>query len=137
MVWTDLIMKCAQKGHEVMVSQQKTRQECFELCTDAQYDAYMCIDPSAVFKSEDVFALFESPHDTTGVVMMSADLMHLTCGKLMDNLIHEKTEYFQSDRIEPSFLLLRQIPEGWNYVDPLPGHVDTRIRIGNEVTIVV
>jgi hypothetical protein len=136
MVWTDLIMKCAQKGHEVMVSQQKTRPECFELCKDATYDAYMCINPEAVFKTEDVFALFESPHDTTGVVMMSPDLMNLTCGKLMENLIHEK-EYAPAEKIEPSFVLLRTIPEGWNYLDPLPGHIDTRIRVGNEVTIVV
>lgn len=98
----------------------------------------MCIDPEAVFKPDDIFSLLESPHDTTGVLMMSSDLMHLTCGKLMENMIHESgNEYMKVDRIEPSFLLLRQIPEGWNFTDPLPGHVDTRLRVGNEVTVVV
>jgi hypothetical protein len=136
MVWTDLVLKCAQKGHEVMVSQRKTRPECFDGCKDNTYDAYLCIDPEAVFKTEDVFTLFESPHDVTGVMMMSPDLMTLTCGKLMESLIHEK-EYVSADRIDPSFVLLRTIPEGWNFTDPIAGFIDVRIRVGNEVTIVV
>ena len=136
MVWTDLIMKCAQKGHEVMVSQRKTRPECFDMCKDMTYDAYMCIDADAVFKPEDIFNLFESPHDVTGAIMMTPDLMMLTCGRPADTVIHEK-DYFQADKIEPSFLLIRQIPEGWNFMDPIAGHIDSRIRVGHEVTIVV
>ena len=137
MTWTDLVMKCAQRGHQIMVSQQKTRAECFKGCPE-DFDAYMCIDPEAVFKPEDVFRLLESPHDTTGVIMMSDSLNELTCGRTMESMIHEHdNEYFQVERLEPSFVLLHKIPEGWNYVDPIPAHVDTKVRVGNRVTVVV
>jgi hypothetical protein len=137
MTWTDLIMKCAQRGHQVMVSQQATRAECFKTCTE-EFDAYMCIDPEAVFKPEDVLQLLESPHDATGVIMMSDSLNELTCGRTMESMIHEhENRYFEVEKLQPSFVLLQKIPEGWNYVDPIPAHIDTKIRVGNRVTVVV
>lgn len=137
MVWTDLVLKCAQRGHQVMVSQRPTRPECFESCKDEAFDVYMCIDPEAVFKVEDVFQLLESPHDTTGVMMMSTDFQTLTCGKTLEYATRQTEQYIESAGIEPSFLLMRTIPEGWNFLDPVSGHVDTKIRIGNRVTVVV
>lgn len=137
MTWTDLVLKTAQRGHQVMVSQQKTRAECFKSCTGT-YDAYMCIDPEAVFKPEDVFRLIESPHDVTGVMMMSETLNELTCGRTMESMIQEHdNEYIEVDKLAPSFVLIHTIPEGWNYEDAIPAHIDPKIRVGNRVTVVV
>jgi hypothetical protein len=137
MNWTDLVLRCAQKGHQVMVSQQNTRAECFASSGSETFDAYMCIDPEVVFTPDDVFKLFESPHDVTGAMMMSPDAIHLTCGKRMDELSQMTEPYVETDALDPSFILIRQIPSGWNYVDGIKAHVDRSLRVGNRVTLVV
>jgi len=134
MTWTDLIMKCAQRGHQIMVSQQKTRAECFKACSE-DFDAYMCINPEAVFKPEDVFQLLESPHPVTGAMMMSETLNELTCGRSLDSMA--PNDYVEVEKVTPSFVLIQDIPEGWNYTDPIPAHIDTRVRVGNRITVVV
>ena len=137
MTWTDLVMKCAQRGHQIMVSQQRTRPECFKACTE-KFDGYMCIDPAAVFKPEDIFQLLESPHPVTGVMMMSDSLSELTCGRSLESMVHEHdNNYIEVEKVTPSFMLIQDIPGGWNYTDPIPAHIDTRIRVGNRITVVV
>jgi hypothetical protein len=134
MNWTDLIMRCAQRGHQVMVSQQETRPNCFTMSSEEVFDAYLCIDPDVVFTPDDVFKLLESPHDVTGAMMMSSDASMLTCGKKLEELLH-MGEYPEVDALEPSFVLIRQIPEGWNYTDPIKAHIDTSLRVGHRVTL--
>ena len=134
MNWTDLVLKCAQKGHQVMVSQRTTRKECFEMSGSEVFDAYMCINPEVVFMPEDVLKLLESLHDVTGAVMMSADAQTLTCGKKPEEVTGE---YMEVEQLDPSFVLVRQIPEGWNYTDAIKAHVDTSLRVGNRITLVV
>ena len=103
MVWTDLVLKCAQRGHAVMVSQKPTRRECFEMCGgEEKFDAYMCMDPNAMFKPDDVFKMLESPHDVTGAMMMSADLQTLTCGRTMESLVPTGAQYVDGVTIDPS-----------------------------------
>jgi hypothetical protein len=135
MNWTDLVLRCAQKGHQVMVSQQNTRAECFASSGSETFDAYLCIDPEVVFTPDDVFKLFESPHDVTGAMMMSVDAMTLTCGKRLDELTHVSEPYIETEALEPSFVLIRQVPAGWNYVDKIKAHVDVSLRVGNRVTL--
>ena len=137
MSWTDLVTKCMQGGHQIYVSQQPTRQACFSQCKE-DFDAYVCIDPEVVFTPENIFRLLESPHDVTGAVMMSSDLHNLTCGKTMEDMIHEHdNEYVEVDRIEPSMIVLHGIPEGWNFTDPVKGHIDTKTRVGHRITVTV
>jgi len=135
MVWTDLVLKCAQRGHEVMVSQRKTLKECFESCKSDSYEAYMCIDSSVVFTPDDVFKLIESPHDVTGSLMMSPDCRTLTCGRIMDYFIHTTEKYVEMEAIEPSWLLIRSIPPDWDFASPLKGFVDSTIRVGNRQVV--
>jgi len=129
-------MKCAQKGHQIMVSQKPTRRECFEEAKTDQFDLYMCIDSSVVFQADDVFKMFESPHDVTGGLMMSADCYNLTCGRTMESLQHN-TEVYVSNKIHPSWMLLQKIPDDWNYDDMLPGFLDTRVRTGNRQVVIL
>lgn len=138
MNWTDLILKCAQRGHQVIVSQQENRSACFTSTGTEVFDAYMCIDPEVVFMPEDVFKLLESPHDVTGAIMMSSDASTLTCGKRLELLPTGDTEqYMEVEALEPSFVLVQKIPEGWNYTDKIKAHIDTSVRIGNRVTLII
>lgn len=134
MNWTDLVLKCAQKGHQVMVSQQNTRAECFTSSGSETFDAYLCIDPDVLFTPDEVFKLFESPHDITGALMMSSDAVTLTCGKRFDE-VDTSEPYFETDGLEPSFVLIRQIPAGWNYDDKIKAHIDSSLRIGHRVIL--
>ena len=134
MTWTDMVLKAAQKGHQVMVSQRPTRKECFTSSGTEVFDAYMCINPEVVFTPEDVFKLLESPHDVTCAVMVSNDAQTLTCGKTIEEL--QVNDYTEVD-VDPTFALVRQIPSDWNYEGTLNGHVDSHVRVGNRVTIVV
>lgn len=136
MNWTDLVLKCAQRGHQVMVSQKPTRRECFEAAQKEEFDAYMCIDSNAIFQADDVFKMFESPHDVTGAMMMSSDCHTLTCGRTMESLQHN-TQVYVETKIDPSWMLLHVCPEGWNYEDPLDGQLDTRIRVGNRQVVIL
>jgi hypothetical protein len=135
MNWTDLVMKCAQRGHQVMVSQRKTRGECFESSGTEVFDAYMCIDADVVFSPDDVLRLLESPHDVTCALRMAHDGQAYTCGKTPTDI--QPTDEYIEATIDPGFLLVRQVPPGWNYTDPIKGHVDTRTRVGHRVTLVV
>lgn len=134
MTWTDLVLKCAQKGHQVMVSQQPTIKECFDGASSETFDVYMCIDPTVVFNPDDVFKLLESPHDVTGSVMMSQDCRRLTCGRTMDAIVGAD-QYIEVESLQPSWVLLRAIPEGWDFSSPIKGHVDTTIRVGNRQVV--
>ena len=136
MNWTDLILKCAQRGHQVIVSQQENRSACFTSTGTEVFDAYMCIDPEVVFIPEDVFKLLESPHDVTGAIMMSSDASTLTCGKRLE-LLPTGEQYMEVEALEPSFVLVQKIPEGWNYTDKIKAHIDTSVRIGNRVTLII
>lgn len=131
MVWTDLVLKCAQRGHQVMVAQKPTRSECFEVCAGETFEAYMCIDPNVVFSPDDVFKMLESPHDVTGAMMMSSDFQTLTCGRTMESLVPTAEQYVAVDTVDPSWMLLHSVPPDWNFTDPLPGHLDTSMRVGN------
>ena len=135
LTWTDLVLKCAQKGHQVMVSQRETRKESFGSSGSEVFDGYMCINPEVVFTPDDVLRMLESPHDVTGAVMMGADAITLTCGKRFDEL-DTTVPYFEAE-LEPSFVLIRQIPDGWNYEDKIKAQIDTSLRVGNRVTLVV
>jgi hypothetical protein len=134
--WTDLIMKCAQRGHQVMVSQQKTRSECFLSTGTEVFDAYMCIDSDMVFDSEDVFKLIESPHDFTGAVITSSDGVSTTFGKTYDQ-VSKDDQYIEVDELEPTFVLMRRVPDGWNFESKIKAHVDTSVRVGHRITLVV
>jgi len=134
MNWTDLVLKCAQRGHQVMVSQQNTRADCFTSSGSETFDAYLCIDPDVLFTPDEVFKLLESPHDVTGALMMSSDAVNLTCGKRFED-VDTSEQYFETDALEPSFVLIRQIPDGWNYTDKIKAHVDSSLRIGHRVTL--
>lgn len=131
MMWSDLIVKCAQRGHEVFVAQKPTRKECFELCASENYDGYMCIDSNMVFTSDDVFKMFESPHDVTCAMVVSNDCHNLTCGRTMESLVPTRTRYENVDAIEPCWIYIQKLPSDWNYMDSLPGVVDTSVRVGN------
>lgn len=135
MTWTDLVLKCAQRGHQVMVAQKPTRAECFGVCADEKFEAYMCIDENVVFSPDDVFKMLESPHDVTGAVMMSSDLHNLTCGRTMESLIPTAEQYVAVDTVDPSWMLLHTIPADWNFTAPLAGQIDTSIRVGNRQTV--
>ena len=91
--WSDLLMQAAQKGHQVMISQQYSsvvhfaRAKCLggdvlkgkdqkPFQGEMEYDAIMWIDSDIVFKPDDFFALLESPHDVTAGVYMMEDLQH-------------------------------------------------------------
>lgn len=133
MTWTDLFLKCVQRGHQVFVSQQDNRPECFTSSGTEVFDAYVCIDPDVIFTAADVFKLLESPHDVTGALMMSSDAAHLTCGKRPDEVSSD--QYMEVDALEPSFVAIQKIPEGWNYTDKIKAHVDTSVRVGHRVTL--
>jgi hypothetical protein len=91
--WSDLLMQAAQKGHQVMISQQYSsvvhfaRAKCLggdvlkgkdqkPFQGEMDYDAIMWIDSDIVFKPDDFFNLLESPHDVTAGVYMMEDLQH-------------------------------------------------------------
>ena len=91
--WSDLLMQAANKGHQVMISQQYAsvvhfaRAKCLggdvlkgkdqkPFQGEMEYDAIMWIDSDIVFKPEDFFNLLESPHDVTAGVYMMEDLQH-------------------------------------------------------------
>jgi hypothetical protein len=61
---TDLVMRVASAGHQVMVSQQPTLSQCLAF-PGTEYDASMWIDSDVLFRPEDFFNLLESPHDIT------------------------------------------------------------------------
>jgi hypothetical protein len=128
MNWTDLVMKCAQRGHQVLVSQRRTRAECFTSSGTDVFDGYMCIDADVVFSPDDVLRLLESPHDVTCALRMASDGQAYTCGKTLAEIQATDGQY-RGEAVDPGFPLVRQVPAGWNYKDPIKGHVDTRVRV--------
>lgn len=131
MAWTDLVMKCAQRGHQVFVAQKPTRAECFATCASEEFDGYMCMDPSVVFTPDDVFHMLDSPHDTTCAMVMSPDCHQLTCGRTLESFVPTAERYLSVDKIDPTWIFIRSIPDGWNFTDSVPGYVDTSVRVGN------
>jgi hypothetical protein len=105
--WSDLLMQAAQKGHQVMISQQYSsvvhfaRAKCLggdvlkgkdqkPFQGEMDYDYIMWIDSDVLFKPDDFFKLLESPHDVTAGVYMMEDLQHLATVKEWN------TEYFST-----------------------------------------
>jgi len=93
MSWSDTLVQCTAKGHQVLVSQNYSsvvhfaRAKCLggDVLSGASqvpfqgkvdYDVMIWIDSDIVFKADDVFKILESPHDVTAGVYMMEDLKH-------------------------------------------------------------
>jgi len=106
------MMQCANKGHQVMISQQYSsvvhfaRAKCLggdvlkgkdqkPFQGQMEYDVMMWIDSDIVFKPDDMFALLESPHDVTAGVYMMEDLQNLATVKEWNKEYFEKKGTFK------------------------------------------
>jgi len=106
------MMQCANKGHQVMISQQYSsvvhfaRAKCLggdvlkgkdqkPFQGQMDYDVMMWIDSDIVFKPEDLFSLLESPHDVTAGVYMMEDLQNLATVKEWNKEYFEKKGTFK------------------------------------------
>ena len=110
--WSDLLMQASSKGHQVMISQQYSsvvhfaRTKCLggdvlkgpdqvPFQGELDYDVMMWIDSDIVFKTEDFFALLESPHTVTAGMYMMEDLQHFATVGEWNQEIFEKTGTFK------------------------------------------
>lgn len=77
LAWTELMMQANAKGHQIMVAQNLTRQQCIAVgegpFQGQDYDAAMWIGEGTIFKTEDFFNLLESPHNVTAGIYMRED----------------------------------------------------------------
>lgn len=77
LAWTQLMMQANAKGHQIMVAQNLTRQQCIAVgegpFQGQDYDAAMWIGEGTIFKTEDFFNLLESPHNVTAGIYMRED----------------------------------------------------------------
>ena len=88
MSWSDLLVQCTAKGHQVLVSQNYSsvvhfaRARCLggdvmagqdqkPFQGKVDYDVIVWIDSDIIFTPEDVFKLLDSPHDVTAGVSRS------------------------------------------------------------------
>ena len=133
--WSDLMMQCANKGHQVMISQQYSsvvhfaRAKCLggdvlkgkdqkPFQGQMEYDILMWIDSDIVFKPEDLFALLESPHDVTAGVYMMEDLQSLATVKEWNKEYFEKKGTFKFLRPDdligaPQYMQVAYTGMGW------------------------
>jgi hypothetical protein len=133
--WSDLMMQCANKGHQVMISQQYSsvvhfaRAKCLggdvlkgkdqkPFQGQMEYDVMMWIDSDIVFKPEDLFALLESPHDVTAGVYMMEDLQNLATVKEWNKEYFEKKGTFKFLRPDdiigaPQYMQVAYTGMGW------------------------
>jgi len=133
--WSDLLMQAAQKGHQVMISQQYSsvvhfaRAKCLggdvlkgkdqkPFQGQMEYDALMWIDSDVVFKPEDFFALLESPHDVTAGVYMMEDLQNFATVKEWNKEYFEKKGTFKFLRPDdiigaPQYMQVAYTGMGW------------------------
>ena len=133
--WSDLLMQCANKGHQVMISQQYSsvvhfaRAKCLggdvlkgkdqkPFQGQMEYDVLMWIDSDIVFKPEDLFALLESPHDVTAGVYMMEDLQNFATVKEWNKEYFEKKGTFKFLRPDdiigaPQYMQVAYTGMGW------------------------
>ena len=133
--WSDLMMQCANKGHQVMISQQYSsvvhfaRAKCLggdvlkgkdqkPFQGQMDYDVLMWIDSDILFKPEDLFALLESPHDVTAGVYMMEDLQHFATVKEWNKEYFEKKGTFKFLRPDdvigaPQYIQVAYTGMGW------------------------
>ena len=133
--WSDLMMQCANKGHQVMISQQYSsvvhfaRAKCLggdvlkgkdqkPFQGQMDYDVMMWIDSDIVFKPEDLFSLLESPHDVTAGVYMMEDLQNLATVKEWNKEYFEKKGTFKFLRPDdiigaPQYMQVAYTGMGW------------------------
>ncbi len=112
LAWTDLIMQANSRGHQCLVSQQYSsvvhfaRAKCLggdvlkgpdqkPFQGQVDYDVMMWIDSDIIFRTEDFFALLESPHDVTAGLYMMEDLQHFAAVKDWDEEYFQKTGSFK------------------------------------------
>lgn len=133
--WSDLMMQCANKGHQVMISQQYSsvvhfaRAKCLggdvlkgkdqkPFQGQMDYDVLMWIDSDILFKPEDLFALLESPHDVTAGVYMMEDLQNFATVKEWNKEFFEKKGTFKFLRPDdiigaPQYMQVAYTGMGW------------------------
>jgi len=129
------MMQCANKGHQVMISQQYSsvvhfaRAKCLggdvlkgkdqkPFQGQMDYDVMMWIDSDIVFKPEDLFSLLESPHDVTAGVYMMEDLQNLATVKEWNKEYFEKKGTFKFLRPDdiigaPQYMQVAYTGMGW------------------------
>ena len=109
--WTQLLMECSKKGHEVMVSQHYSsvvhfaRAQCLggnvlagedqkPFQGQVEYDYIMWIDSDIVFSPDDFLKLLDSPHGVT-CGSYSVDLQRLAVVKEWDEEYFKKNGSFE------------------------------------------
>jgi hypothetical protein len=129
------MMQCANKGHQVMISQQYSsvvhfaRAKCLggdvlkgkdqkPFQGQMDYDVMMWIDSDILFKPEDLFSLLESPHDVTAGVYMMEDLQHFATVKEWNKEFFEKKGAFKFLRPDdiigsPQYMQVAYTGMGW------------------------
>jgi len=129
------MMQCANKGHQVMISQQYSsvvhfaRAKCLggdvlkgkdqkPFQGQMDYDVMMWIDSDILFKPEDLFSLLESPHDVTAGVYMMEDLQHFATVKEWNKEFFEKKGTFKFLRPDdiigsPQYIQVAYTGMGW------------------------
>lgn len=133
--WSDLMMACANKGHQVIISQNYSsvvhfaRAKCLggdvlkgkdqkPFQGDIDYDVMMWIDSDILFKPDDFFALLESPHDVTAGLYMMEDLQHFaTVQQRNDEFFAKKGTYkfLTPDDVigQPQYMKVDYTGMGW------------------------
>jgi hypothetical protein len=113
-----------------------------------EYDVAMVVQSDVVFRPDDFFSLLESPHDVTaGLYLKEPTLAHpepqfdgttLTPETLGDD------QYVEADGAGFGFLLMQKgvveskEPSFWNQAYwSGPVHIDTKVRVGHRVEIVI
>ena len=133
--WTDLMMKVASRGHQVMISQQYSscvhfsRAKCLggdvlkgpdqkPFQGSVEYDVMMWIDSDIIFKPDDFFTILESPHDVTAGMYMMEDLAHFATVTRYDNdyfLKNGSYKFMRPEDIEgaPRYIPVEYTGMGW------------------------
>jgi len=160
LAWTDLMTQVLSRGHQAMVSQNLSRSMCIANIRGSEYDVAMFIDPDIVFRPDDFFALLESPHEiTAGLYLKEPTLASPEPafeGVSID--VDGGEQYIKVEHAALGWLLVRN-----NVIESIPGHlfwgsspvseadafcsnvinagheiyVDTKIRIGHRVEIII
>ena len=146
--WTDLVMQTASRGHQVAVSQQPTRSSCVRPIIGTEYDAAMFINSDMVFRTSDFFSLLESPHVVTAGLYLKEPTLSAPEPVFDGTTLTPETigtdQYITLDKSAFGWLLVqkdvveRTDPSAWDQ-DQFVGevHVDTTIRVGHRVEIVI
>ena len=112
LAWSDLMLQCIKKGHEVMISQQYSsvvhfaRAKCLggnvlagpgqkPFQGEVEYDAIMWIDSDIIFTPDDFFKILESPHDVTAGLYMMENLKNFAVVKEWNEEFFKKNGSFE------------------------------------------